>query len=219
MAKLLMINTKAYLQGTGKGAEKLAKICRKLSSKTKADIIMAVQPSDIPAVSGHVATYAQHIDPVNPGSHTGHILPEAVQAAGASGTLLNHSERRLGMKEIRASIERARALKMKVVCCVPEPSMVRDVAKLGPDYIAIEPPELIGSGIPVSKAKPEVITKSVEIARKANPSVRVLCGAGISSGEDIQVSLKLGAHGVLLASSVVKSSDPEAVIKDLLSGY
>lgn len=59
-------------------------------------------------------------------------------------------------------------------------------AALSPDFVAVEPPELIGSGIPVSKAKPEVVENTVEAVKTVNPDVRVLCGAGISSGEDVK---------------------------------
>jgi triosephosphate isomerase len=219
MKQILLINTKAYKEGTGKRALRLAQTCKRLSRKTRAEIILSVQPSDIPVTSKHILTFAQHIDAVKPGSHTGHILPEAVKAAGARGTLINHSERRLTLKEIRERIERARELGMTTVVCVPRTSMVSNVASLKPDYIAIEPPELIGTGIPVSKAKPRVITEAVQLARKANPRVRVLCGAGISTDEDVSKALELGAHGVLLASSVVKSYKPENVIIKLLKGF
>jgi len=91
------------------------------------------------------------------------------------------------------------------------------VAALGPDYVAVEPPELIGTGIPVSKAKPEVITDTVELVKKVNPEVKVLTGAGISSGEDVKKALELGSVGVLLASGVTKAKDPEKAIRDLVS--
>ena len=72
--RILLINTKAYKQGTGERALRIAKICRKLSRTTKAEIIVSVQPSDLSNVSKYVNTYAQHIDGIKPGSHTGHIL-------------------------------------------------------------------------------------------------------------------------------------------------
>ena len=216
---LLVINTKAYLEGTGQRALMLARVCRRLSRKSMAEIILSVQPSDISSVSRYTTTFAQHIDAVGPGSHTGHILSESVKAAGAKGTLINHSERKLSLTDIRERIDRARGLRLTTVCCVPRTGMVRDVAKMRPDYIAIEPPELIGTGIPVSKARPGVITRSVEIARKANPSVKVLCGAGISSREDIEKSLELGASGVLVASGIVKARDQEKALKGLLRGF
>jgi len=86
-----------------------------------------------------------------------------------------------------------------------------------PDMIAIEPPELIGTGISVSKARPELITKSLKQIRKVNESVRVLCGAGVTTAEDVSKALDLGSEGVLVASAVVKSKDPGAVLQSMAS--
>ncbi|PKL60601.1 MAG: triose-phosphate isomerase, partial [Methanomicrobiales archaeon HGW-Methanomicrobiales-4] len=61
------------------------------------------------------------------------------------------------------------------------------------------------------------ITGSVLAVQKANPNVRVLTGAGIHSGKCVKTALDLGTVGVLLASSVVKSEDPGAVLRDLVS--
>lgn len=54
--------------------------------------------------------------------------------------------------------------------------------------------------------------------REVDPGVAVLCGAGISGGEDVRVALKLGAKGVLIASSVVKAPDPRAAMLDIADG-
>jgi triosephosphate isomerase len=219
MKKILLINTKAYKEGTGTRAIKLARICRNISRKSRVDIILSVQPSDIPQTSKYIKTFAQHIDAIKPGAHTGHILPEAVKTAGAKGTLINHSERRLNLQEIRERIKRAKENKLTTVVCAPYTVMVGNIATMKPDYIAIEPPELIGTGVSVSQAKPYVISKSVELARKASPKNMVLCGAGISSGEDVTKALELGTVGVLVASSIVKSPNPEKPIKEILKGF
>ncbi len=219
MKPLLLINLKTYEQGTGKNAVRLAGIARKFVGKGKFDIILAVQPTDIPAVSKMVPTYAQHVDPAEYGSHTGHILPEAVKAAGAIGTLINHSERPLPLEEIEKSISRAKQNGLVTVCCAPNPEMVEKIARLGPDYVAVEPPELIGGTVSVSTAKPEVIKASVDLVRRANPKVKVLCGAGVNKADDVSIALKLGTMGVLLASAVVKSSDPEKAIREIAEGY
>ncbi|PIX31833.1 triose-phosphate isomerase, partial [Candidatus Bathyarchaeota archaeon CG_4_8_14_3_um_filter_42_8] len=78
----------------------------------------------------------------------------------------------------------------------------------------IEPPELIGTGIPVSKAKPEVVTDTIKLVRKVNPTVTILCGAGISHGDDVAVALRLGTQGVLVASGIVKAKDQYRVLRE-----
>jgi triosephosphate isomerase len=86
-----------------------------------------------------------------------------------------------------------------------------------PDMIAIEPPELIGTGISISKARPELITESVKQIRKVNRSVKVLCGAGVTTAEDVSKALELGSEGVLVASAVAKSKDPRTVVGGMAS--
>jgi len=84
-----------------------------------------------------------------------------------------------------------------------------------PDMIAVEPPELIGTGISISKARPELITESLKQIRKVNRSVKVLCGAGVTTAEDVSKALELGSEGVLVASGVVKSKDPSAILQSM----
>jgi triosephosphate isomerase len=218
MRPILLINLKTYRKGTGENALKLARVAKKFS-KGKPDVILAVQPTDISKVSKIVKTLSQYIDPVEFGAHTGHILPEDVKEAGAKGTLINHSEKRISIQDIKKCIARARETNLTTVCCASSLVMVRKIAKLKPDFIAIEPPELIGTKTSVSQAKPSVIKKSVEIVRKTSSKTRVLCGAGIHSKEDVKKAMELGASGVLVASAVVKSREPGKIIRELIGGF
>lgn len=157
------------------------------------------------------------MDGIGAGSFTGHVFGKCIKEAGAFGTLINHSERRLTLAEIEASLKAAKEFGLRAVICTNNvPPTTAAAAALVPDYVAIEPPELIGSGIPVSKADPEVVSGSVEAVSKINPDVKVLCGAGISKGEDLRAALDLGSQGVLLASGIVKASDPKAALEDLI---
>ena len=216
---IIAINFKTYIEATGERALKIAKAAEKVYKETGITIVVAPQLADLYRIAQEVEipVFAQHIDPIKPGSHTGHILPEAVKEAGAIGTLLNHSENRMILADLEAAIRRAEEVGLMTMVCSNNPKVSAAVAALEPDYIAVEPPELIGTGIPVSKAKPEVITDTVELVRKVNPNVRVLCGAGISTGEDVKKALELGTVGVLLASGVTKAKDPEKAIWSLVS--
>jgi len=216
---IIAINFKTYAQATGEGALRIAKVAEKVWRETGITMVVAPQLADLRMVAENVEipVFAQHIDPITPGSHTGHVLPEAVKEAGAVGTLLNHSENRMILADLEASIRRAKELGLMTMVCSNNPAVSAAVATLGPEYVAVEPPELIGTGIPVSKAKPEVITNTVELVRRVNPDVRVLTGAGISTGEDVKKALELGSVGVLLASGVTKAKDPEKAIRDLVS--
>jgi triosephosphate isomerase len=214
---LILVNFKTYAEATGKNALKLAKTAEEIGLKTGVCIGVAPQYTDIALVAKEVSipVFAQHIDPIEPGSFTGHILPEAVKEAGAIGTLINHSERRLKLVEIDAAIVRARAVRLTSVVCTNNAAVSVAVATLKPEMLAVEPPELIGTSIPVSKAKPEVVTDTVERVKKVNPNIIVLCGAGITKGEDVAAALRLGTKGVLLASGVVKAKDPSKTLMEL----
>jgi triosephosphate isomerase len=211
---LVLINFKTYLEATGEKAVELARLVEKASLETDVCMGLAPQHTDIFRVAEAVSVpvFAQHIDPVEAGSHTGHVLAEAVKEAGAIGTLINHSERQLRLSSIAAIVKRTRELQMVSVICANTPEVSMAVAGLNPEMIAIEPPELIGTGIPVSKAKPEVVTDTIELVRKVNQRVTILCGAGITSGEDVAAALRLGTEGVLVASGVVKAKDPYNVL-------
>lgn len=162
-----------------------------------------------------IPVFAQHVDPINYGSHTGHILPQAIKEAGAIGTIINHSERRLKLTDINTAIRMASEAGLTSIVCADTPEVSAAVAALNPDVIAVEPPELIGTGIPVSKAKPEVVTNSIKLIRKVNPTVIILCGAGITKGADVKAALKLGTEGILIASGVVKAKDQYTALLDL----
>jgi triosephosphate isomerase len=209
---LFVINFKTYV--IGEKAVKLAKICEQVSKKFKASIAVAVQPTDILAVSASVdiPVLAQHVDPIKPGSHTGWILPEAVKEAGACGSLVNHSEHKLNHNQMRETIRRLKNLRLLSVVCAPTPGKAQDILKLKPDIIAIEPPALIGTKNSVSKKSPKVISDTVKIAK----NTPVLCGAGIHTKEDITISQQLGAQGVLIASGICKAKDPKKALTQLV---
>jgi len=220
---LILVNFKAYSQGTGANALKIAKDADLVFKETGVNIGVAPVATDIRMISESVdvPVFAQHVDPIEPGSHTGFLTVEAVKEAGAIGSLVNHSEHRLRLADIDVCINNLRKAGLVSVVCTNNEIVSSAAAALNPDFIAIEPPELIGTGIPVSKAKPEVVTGSLEAVHKVNRNVIVLCGAGITTGDDVYAALKLGAQGVLLASGVVKAKNPfdvlmsmaEAVIK------
>ncbi|KPV61899.1 MAG: Triosephosphate isomerase [Candidatus Bathyarchaeota archaeon BA2] len=211
---LILVNFKTYSEATGKKAVKLAQTAEKVSLETEVCIGVAPQFVDIAPICHAVSVpvFAQHIDPIAPVSFTGHILPESIREAGAVGTLINHSERQLTLADIDATIKRARETDLLSVVCANNTSISAAAAVLKPNMIAVEPPELIGTRIPVSKAKPEVVSGTVEIVKRINPDVVILCGAGITTREDVAAALRLGTEGVLVASGIVKAKDPYKVL-------
>ncbi|MFX0116311.1 MAG: triose-phosphate isomerase [Candidatus Hodarchaeota archaeon] len=217
---LILLNLKTYIEATGAKAIKLAKTCEKVSQETGVCIAVAPQFTDLYAVvqAVDIPVFAQHIDPITPGSNTGHILLEAVKEAGATGTLLNHSEHQIKLASIANLVERSKKAGLFTCVCADTEEVSAAVAAIGPNAVAVEPPDLIGSGIPVSQARPEVVTGTVRRIKEVNAQVIPLCGAGITNGADVAAAIKLGTQGVLLASGVVKAENPLEVLKDLANG-
>ncbi|MEM2978058.1 MAG: triose-phosphate isomerase [Candidatus Hadarchaeales archaeon] len=216
---LVIVNFKAYAEATGRKAVELSRVLSSAAQREEVCVAVAPQAPDLRSVAEvGLPVLAQHVDPLTPGAHTGWVLPEAVKETGAVGSLINHSEHPLEVEGIEACVKRLRELGLVSVVCAADPELCRKVASFRPDFVAVEPPELIGTGRAVSKVRPEVVSEAVKLVKGVNPSVRVLCGAGISTGEDVRMALELGAEGVLLASSVVKAKDWRAAAEDVVRG-
>lgn len=211
---MIVINFKAYDNAVGEKSEKIIEASRKASDDTGELVIVCPQPEDLFRAE-NVEAFAQHVDGVEPGSHTGSILAKGVKDAGASGTLINHSENRLRDRAIEASVNAADSLGLETIVCAQSPEECEKYSGFNPDYIAFEPPELIGGSNPVSEAEPGLIEKAVE---KTGKNVGTLTGAGIKSRKDVEKSIELGCEGVLVASGVVKANDIYREIKDLCEG-
>ncbi len=212
---MIIVNFKTYLESTGQRAIQLAKQAEKASKETGACIVVAPQLADLAKITASVEipVFAQHIDPIKPGSSTGHVLAESVKEAGAVGTLINHSERQLRLIDIDATIVLCREKGLTSCVCANNPAVSAAVAAMHPDITSMEPPELIGSGISVSKSKPETVTDTVNLVHKVDPKAVILCGAGISTADDVSKALELGTRGVLVASGIVKAKDPYSVMR------
>ena len=218
--KAIIINFKTYQKATGEQGVKLAKICEKVAKDTKANIIIAVQNTDLFRISSKVSipVFAEHVDPITYGSHTGHDLPEGLAENGASGVLINHSEDTEELKYIETSIKRCKDIGLQTVVCAPSAKTAEAMAALEPDFVAVEPPELIGGDISVSSAQPGLIKDTVKLVKKTNPKIPILCGAGIKNKQDVKIAIKLGCEGILVASGITKSPNPETALRDLAAG-
>ncbi len=213
---IIILNYKTYLESMGDKGRELTWAARDVMNETGVQIIVCPQTPELFHHKGYgIETFSQHIDPIDPGGHTGHVLAESLMHCGVSGALINHSEDRMASPDIKKCVDICRKHGLTSVVCAESIEKVREVAQFKPNFVAIEPPELIGSGIPVSKANPDIVRNSVRAV--SDPNIRVLCGAGISRGEDVKAALELGTVGVLLASGVIKAKDPKAALRDLVT--
>jgi len=216
----IVVNFKTYQEASGRPALELAKLCEQVASETGASVVVAPPMFDLALVAASVKipVFAQHLDSVPSGSTTGHVTVENAKASGAIGTLVNHSERRIKIAEIHDIIDRSRGASLVTIVCTNNLAVSRACAAMEPDFVAIEPPELIGGDISVTAANPKIVSDTVDSIRTINRRVGVLCGAGVKTGKDVSKAIELGTDGVLLASGVVKAKDKRAVLLDLISG-
>lgn len=216
----IVVNFKTYQEVSGEAALELAKLCEQVSGETGASIVVAPPSFDLAMVARSVSipVFAQHLDSAPSGATTGHVTVENARASGAQGTLVNHSERRLKIAEIHEVIDRCRGSGLATIVCTNNLAVSRACAAMGPDFVAIEPPELIGGNVSVTSANPSIVSDTVQAIKSIDGRVGVLCGAGVKNGVDVAKALELGTDGVLLASGVTKAKDKKAVLLDLVSG-
>ena len=212
---MFVINCKNYEEIAGDKIIKFVKIVKKISKKYKVKIAISPPQHLVGLVANSsIPILAQHIDVSKVGSTTGFIIPELLKKSKVKGSLINHSEHRITSKEIEKLVLKLKELKMISILCVKDIAEVKKYVKLNPDYIAIEPPELIGSGKAVSKEKPELIAKAASIVNNSKNKTKLLCGAGIVSGEDVAKAIELGSKGILVASGIIKAKDWNKVISE-----
>ena len=215
---LLIINLKNYLEASGSHALDLAETAEVVSKDTGVEIALAPPSPHLSEIANSVELpiLAQHLDLAGPGSTTGSLVPEVARDAGIKGSLVNHSEHRIPRSEILEIVQRLGKLDMNSVLCAQDQAEISELSTLSPSMLAIEPPELIGSGVAVSKAKPEMVRACIAAARRSDPGATVICGAGIVTGEDVKAALRLGAQGVLVASGIIKSKDWRKTIEEMV---
>jgi len=217
---VVVVNFKVYEEVVGGKGVDLAKTCEAVANETGKSIVVAPQQVDLALISKEVKipVFSQHIDPVKVGSNTGHTTVEGVTAVGAKGTLINHSENRLKIAEIDWLVQKCRGAGLETIVCTNNFEVSKACALLNPDYIAIEPPELIGGDISVTTADPDIIKNTASALKQLNPGLGILCGAGVKTGGDVAKAIELGTDGVLLASGVTKATDPKQALLDLVNG-
>ena len=212
---MFIINCKNYEEISGDKIKKFVKIAEQVSKKYKVKIAISPPQHLIGLVSNSsIPILAQHVDNSKIGSTTGFIIPELLKKSKVKGSLINHSEHRISSKEIKKLVLKLKELKMISIVCVKDIPEVKKYLKINPDFIAIEPPELIGSGKAISTEKPDLIQKAASIVNDSKNKTKLLCGAGIVSGEDVAKSIELGSKGILVASGIIKAKNWNKIISE-----
>ena len=221
MKGLIIINCKNYLEVAGEKILQLSEIAKDISTSNKVQIMIAPPQNCLFYLSRFIKLplICQHIDDKKIGATTGFIIPELAKSYGAVGSLINHSEHRIEHTHIQKLVERLRQLNMTSIVCAATSKEVGELARLNPNMIAIEPPELIGTGKAVSKVNPSIITQSVNEANKYSENIKLICGAGIVDKADVQSAINLGSKGILVASGLIKSGTWQNKLRELCEGF
>lgn len=218
----IFVNAKSYSEATGEPGLGLARRLDAAAGGAGVLVGYAPPPLEVGRIAGAglraLQIWAPHTDTNPSGASTGWVAAAAVRSAGAAGSILNHAEHKLSHGHVSNVVARLREAKLAVLLCADGLQEAHRLAMLQPEALAIEPPELIGGDISVTTADPRIVADGVELVRSLNASTKTLCGAGVKSAKDVRKAVELGAHGVLVASGVIKAKDPGAALSDLIRG-
>jgi len=207
---------KAYLYG--KDLLTLAKRIDLDAKEHNVDVIITPQFVDIPILAKvlkHVHIFAQHMDSVRIGRGIGAILPEALADAGAEGVLLNHSEKRITVSDIKESISIAARIGLTTMVCADSPDEAQAIAHFSPDIIIIESPDLIEkSSIGVHNA--DEIKRINDLIKIINPEVLILHAAGIGNEHDVYNVIEAGADATGSTSAIIKAENQYEMFKKMI---
>lgn len=208
------IGPKAYLYG--EQMLKLAQVIDRTAMKYDVDVIVTPQYADIKLLADHterIFVFAQHMDYLPVGRGLGSVLPESVKEAGAVGVMLNHAEKPLTMEAIEKTIQRADEVGLGTIVCANTVEDVKRIALMSPNLIVAEPTDLIGTG---QTSDSNYVLETIETVRQINPDIMVLQAAGISNGQDVYNTIKLGAQATGSTSGIIKAEDPYAMVEEML---
>lgn len=173
-----------------------------------ADIRLAAQAVE------RVVVFAPYMDSICPGRGMADVLPESIRAAGASGVVLNHSERRMTLSEVNRAVHRANDLELLTFICAETVQMGKALAHFHPDIINPEPVELIGTGKTTDKLFVQTAMKAIH---EVDPDILVEHAAGISKPEQVFDFICAGAQGIGVASGICTAADPCIAAKEMIA--
>ena len=210
-----VVNPKSYLYGDD--ALALARKADELAERYDIDCLFTAQLIDLPRIIAecpHLVPCAQAMESLKPGRGMGHILPEALAAAGVKATFLNHAENPCTVHELAATIARANEVGILTVVCADSVEEGEMIASLKPDVMVCELTSLIGTG---QVAGEDYMRGSTEAVKAVSPETLVLQAAGISTGQNVYDAIKYGADGTGGTSGIVAAADPFATLDEMFA--
>ncbi len=215
---MIFLNFKLYKETFGQKAIEMAKICKKVEDEIGIKIYPVVSALDAYRIKKEVEidVIVQNIDEYDEGAKTGYVSILQSKEIGIKGSLINHSEHRQIPGTIKKILKKWPKDMISIVCIDSFGKTEKWAKNIKPNYIAYEPKYLIGNkDKSVATEKPEVIKKFVDFYK----DIPVIIGAGINNPEDVRISIKLGAKGILVSSAVIKSEDPYKILIGLAKAF
>lgn len=200
---ILVVNFKDWPEADGERAVELAKAAEAAARENEVEIAVAPARSMLSEVAKKVSipVLSQYLDGRE------NVEPVDLFGMNVKGSILNHSDHPIPDEDVRHFVAELNKFDMISIVCAKSAEDVARYARMGPTHVAIEPAELIGTGRAVSREMPELVEGSVIAIQSVPNDASLLCGAGISSGEDVARALELGADGVLVSSAIVRAEN------------
>lgn len=206
---MIIINTKNY-----KTSDELIRLARLVESyKVKAAIAVPSIDLDSLKEKTKLQVYAQHVEPIESKKSTGFLSAESLYLHGITGSLLNHSEHPMALEDIRLAVKQLRNYKLISIVCANSISQVKQIMSFRPSAIAFEDPKLISTGKSITKYNLRDLHSFINLLK--GKKIIPICGAGISSIEDIKSASAMGCPSVLIASAIASAKDPSSLLKDI----
>lgn len=213
---LIALNLKTYEESSGEKGLKLCETAAEVGMLSGVRVIVCPDATLLRAAAAFGAdVFAQHVDGHAAGAYTGSLSAHLLLSAGCKGSLVNHSEHRTSHEAVHAAVAALKKVELESMVCARDVRESAQLAAFHPAYVAVEPPELIGSGVSVSTARPDVVSGAAEAIRASARGVGVVCGAGVSTPSDVKKAFGLGVDGVLLASAYVKAKNPRKLLEEM----
>jgi triosephosphate isomerase len=96
------------------------------------------------------------------------------------------------------------------------PEDAEALARLGPDIVLAEPPELIATGVSAGNVMAGFVAEAVAAVKGVDPSILVMSGAGVNGPDDVERMLRLGLDGTGSSSGILRAADPVATMRAML---
>ena len=207
-------SVKSYIYGDA--VIEYAKAVDKAAMKYDIDAIFITPYTEIRRVAENterLIVLAPYMDTLRPGRGMADVLPEAIKAAGAHGVLINHCEKPMTLSAIKETIDRANELELITFACADSIAEAKAIAQFEPDIINPEPTDLIGTD---QASDMNYVKETLRVIKGMFPNILVEQAAGITRGSQIYEFIMAGNDGAGSASGILKSSDPFALLDEMI---